>query len=134
MTTMGRTCGAILCAALLMTTGCGGPSRVVVKGKVTHEGKPISKGEIRFLPEGEGQVTGSTITDGVYEASGGNTVLSGACRVEITAMRPAKSRQDANVPFQQETQYLPAKYNTKTTLRFDVPTSGPVEKNFDLEP
>jgi hypothetical protein len=128
----------VLVPALVLAGGCGGIKRVPVKGKVTYNGKPIEEGEIRFIPlrTDVGPASGSSIKNGDYECAGSKGgVMPGKCKVEITATRlPPGYKQDPNVPFPQKQQYLPEKYNTKSTLEFDVPDKGPVEKNFDLSP
>jgi hypothetical protein len=120
--------------ALALAGGCRGDARVPVKGRVTFAGAPVPKGEIVFHPLGPGPVTGAKIVDGAYEAAGDSAVPAGRCKVDIRAFRPIKAKGDANIPFQQEEQYLPDKYNARTTLEYEVPATGPVEKNFELTP
>jgi hypothetical protein len=126
----------VLVPAIVLAGGCGGLKRVPVKGKVTYDGKPVEEGEITFIPQSKdvGPASGSHIKDGNYECSGKGAVLVGKCKVQITGTRVAKVKQDPNLPFVPKDQYIPEKYNKKTTLEFDVPESGPVEKNFDLKP
>ena len=134
-----RRTGVLLLAALLTAAvGCGTKiKRVDVKGTVKFDGKPIEKGDIRFIPldkglEG-GMVGGGPIIKGNYEAVGQNGAVVGKCRVEITATRlPPGYKQDPNVPFVQEQQYIPEKYNVMSKLDFVVPDKGPVEKDFAL--
>ena len=55
----------------VVSGGCGGdrgPERVVVSGTVTHNGKPIPEGVIRFVPAPTCPVptAGTTIVNGKY--------------------------------------------------------------------
>ena len=122
---------------VFLAAGCdSGPKRVDVRGTVAFDGKPVEQGEIRFIPVGPnaGPAAGSSIVHGKYEAAGKGGVPVGKHRVEITAYRtPAGVKPDPNVPFVPKEQYLPEKYNTGTTLEFEVSGGrGPLTKDFEL--
>jgi len=58
-------------------SGCGGsgplPTLVPVKGKITYKGQPLTKGIIRFEPDGYGQMaTGELQADGTFELTTSN--------------------------------------------------------------
>ena len=64
---------ALALVMLLALAGCGalsapqGATTVPVKGKVTHNGKPLTKGVINFQPEGAGKdATGEIQPDGTF--------------------------------------------------------------------
>jgi hypothetical protein len=61
-------CRAAWTAMLVaVATGCGGPD-TSVKGLVTYEGEPVTRGVITVLPAGgKGKAEGSKILNGVYE-------------------------------------------------------------------
>jgi hypothetical protein len=131
---------AVLLAVLsLGACGCSrdGPDLVDVSGRVTYQGEPLAKGEIRFIPTGTtvGPVSGSSIVGGEYAAKGKGGVPLGTHRIEITGTRPkADSMPDPNVPFVQEEQFLPEQYNTKSKLEFNItPGNRTVTKDFALD-
>lgn len=143
--TMGIPWVAVGCLVLIVA-GCehSGPERVAVSGKVTYRGEPVKSGEIRFIPiqETGGPTWGALIVDGQYVADGKGGVPVGVHRVEIcapgakgTAGRGrtfgAPSSHDAETVSQK--QYLPAKYNTQSTLEITVePGSSRIVKDFAL--
>jgi hypothetical protein len=118
--------------------GCGpsGPERVVVSGNVTYRGQPIPKGFIRFVPidDTSGAPAGASITEGKYEVTNKGGVLVGKHRVEITAVRPRSDPAGRDLAAMEGAgiQYLPPKYNTQTELRVDIPSGGPITKDFPL--
>ncbi len=118
---------------VLLLAGCGGaPPRVHVWGTVTLDGTPIPEGTIEFtpLPGTAGPSTGAGIVDGAYDipATHGPYAL-GQYEVRIVAMR-ATGKTVANIfpggnaslPIAEN--YVPARYNTATTLHVDIPSSG----------
>lgn len=114
--------------------GCGGddvpkgPATHKVTGTVTLDGTPVAKGEISFESEADvkaGVPTAGEITDGKYEVS----VTAGKKKVKISA-RTAIGPESAGVAPTKET--IPAKYNQKTTLEFEV-KEGENTKDFALK-
>ncbi|MGO9465633.1 MAG: hypothetical protein ACLQIB_23030 [Isosphaeraceae bacterium] len=73
-------------------SGCGGsgsvPALIPVKGKVTHKGQPLTKGIIRFEPDGYGRMaTGELQASGTFELTTlpkGDGVVAGQHKVFIT--------------------------------------------------
>jgi hypothetical protein len=135
---------ALLCGGAC--AGCGDPKEYAlahVSGVVTLDGAPAAKVEVAFQPiggtdnptpgpssmgraDGEGRFELMTIRD----ESG---AVVGKHRVLITTPRPARSSAsdtDAGQPVHKE--MIPARYNTSTTLTFDVPADGTTAANFDL--
>jgi hypothetical protein len=124
--------------------GCGGEAieRATVSGRVTVDGKPLSSGQIRFLPTSDkgGPVWSAWIKDGSYTTEGTRGTPVGELRVEINGFRtpswytpsgtPAAGDEEAMIP---QEQYLAAKYNMQSELKMNIaPGSGKVEKNWDL--
>jgi hypothetical protein len=74
------------------------PSLIPVKGKVTYKGQPVTKGLVKFVPEGYGrEARGELKSDGTFVLSTnkeGDGVVAGAHRVSIgiTESRLAKDR------------------------------------------
>lgn len=120
-----------------------GIERAVVTGTVTYDGRPVEDGMIRFFPiEGTpGPMWGAVINNGEYSCHGKGGVPVGTLAVEIEAYRPAgtsTARVDDPVGDLGDAvgnrQFLPAKYNTHTTLRVEIESgTGKTELNFDLE-
>jgi hypothetical protein len=130
-------CSVVLAITLV---GCGdssGLKKVVLRGKVSYDGQPIANGQIYFRPTGttEGPVSGAPIKDGEYVAEAKGGVPVGTHEVRIEGYRSRRgdggedllSGRDAGAP----EQYLPDKYNLKTTLRVTI-DSGTMAKDFDL--
>jgi len=124
---------SITLAALLLgaCSGCGGgsgsrPNLVPVKGKVTYKGQPLTKGIVRFEPDGYGRMaTGELQADGTYVLTTfekGDGAVIGHHRVFITdtGSNPRKER-------------VPKKYATpdNSKLTADVDQDH-TEFNFDL--
>jgi hypothetical protein len=86
---------SITLAALLLVagSGCGGGSGTMatlipVKGKVTYKGQPLTKGIVRFEPDGYGRpATGELQADGTFVLTTlqkGDGVVAGEHKVSIT--------------------------------------------------
>ncbi len=77
---------ALLPVLLLVAYGCGGNKAAPagVSGKVTYQGKPVTGGQISFIPDGSGSPYTSQIkSDGTYQVT---DVPSGECTVTIEAL------------------------------------------------
>ena len=118
---------AILAVAPLI--GCGptsGLEKVVVRGKVSYDGQPVANGQIYFNPimGTKGPVSGAPIKDGQYvvEAKGGVPV--GTHQVKIEAYRSRGGGADGDLLSGRAAgapeEYLPDKYNQKTTLQVTI--------------
>lgn len=122
-----------------LTTGCGGggsegPALYTVSGTVQYDGAPIDEGRITFRTDaGAGRAYSAEIEDGAYSLE----VEPGKAKVEVIASRviPGKfgeaASPDEEAPPLSE-MYIPAKYNTETTLEAEV-TTGKNEIPFKLE-
>lgn len=135
----------MLCLVWAATfAGCGsgdGPERVVVSGKVSYQGQPVSDGEIRFVPtEGTtGPTSGGKITDGAYKVDLKGGVVVGANRVEIKAYRTMEGAQplppgagpaEGEIP---KEQYLPEKFNSRSELKLTIESpGGPTTQDYEL--
>ncbi|QDS98818.1 hypothetical protein [Adhaeretor mobilis] len=116
--------GAVL---VLACCGCGNQNvlgKVVVEGLITLDGEPIPNGEIRFYPSGDthGPVSGAPIKDGKYVAKGKGGVPIGTHHVDIRAFRADKNAA-ADPEGGPAEQYLPAKFNTETSLTATIEPS-----------
>jgi hypothetical protein len=121
----------VCCIALLAVAGCGSSDRPElgrVHGRVTMDGAPLVKAGIRFQPKAKGRESvASTDSNGEYELTyPGMSAVKGAGVGENTVRITTQRTNDPR------TETVPAKYNTQTTLRFDVQAGDNKEANFDL--
>ena len=121
--------------AALVLGGCGGDGLVEVRGKVTFDGRPVEQGTISFLPtDGKGPTAGALIENGRYTVR----AAPGKKKVEIEGYRVIGQQHvfpdDPSSPLVDKTEpIVPEKYNTHTTLTFDVKQSVD-DADFDLQP
>jgi hypothetical protein len=126
-----------LVLAALAAAGCDrGPAMGEVSGTVTVDGQtPAAGSSISFeVADGKGPTAGALIADGKYTTK----VPVGATKVRIKVPRPiAKQRGPVQGGPGHEPgsdrieESLPAKYNDKTELTFEV-KPGKNEKNWEL--
>lgn len=137
-----RITGCFVSALLLMATlpGCGGdsslPKTAKVRGTVNYKGKPLSGGQISFIPEAgseaaqSGQPASSQIgTDGSFTLTTFNTgdgALIGAHKVIVSKRGSDTSRNqpkpDGTIDYTVPKAEIPEKYEKvdKTPLKFTV--------------
>lgn len=146
--------------AVIVSVGCGpsGSGTASLSGTVTFDGEPLADGTIQLRPTGDTPGVGGTskITNGSYSIPLGGGMDPGAHSVVIMATRPATPQEIAQTekdstagetamgeedegdaapaaePATPMTQYLPAKYNSQTTLTADI-VAGENTKDFALE-
>lgn len=131
-----RACLLQLVSVPAVFLGCGGGSgadSVTVTGNVTLDGQPLSEGDIIFRADGgKGRGYAGKIKDGSYEVK----CAPGNHRVEIRAMRSESGKKAKTLASGEEgmalEQYIPAKYNDKSTLTADVSDSK-TEFDFPLK-
>lgn len=125
-------------AALFALTlaGCSGSTTAPtypVTGTVTLDGKPLEKGEIYFLTPAKGEVDIVAIKDGKFEGQ----AKAGARRVEIHAYKIVPAHEAASMPGytvpESRENYLPAQYNTESTLTAEVKADGENQFDFQLQ-
>lgn len=117
----------------LVGVGCGGgaakgPALVEVKGKVELDGKAMNDGEAMFLLPGQVPDT--------FPVKGGSfagKAKVGKAKVEIRAYRPGKPNPMYPDKEPSPENYLPAKYNTESTLTADVSASGANDFKFEVK-
>jgi hypothetical protein len=125
--------GGGLLVILLALTGCMDRLKMAdVEGDVTVDNEPIEEGSITFIPaDGKGPTTGGRIEDGHYAVK----VPPGPMKVAITRPKVVEMKKlyptpdSPKRPIYKET--LPARFNDKTELRYEV-EPGTNEKNFQL--
>jgi hypothetical protein len=122
---------------LVALTGCGssGPEIAYVTGKVTMDGKPLPNAAVVFVPENGRPAGARTDEDGTYVlnfAQGRKGAIPGASTIRIMTFRDADQDENGQpIPGSPET--VPARYNTESTLTFEVVPKKKNVANFDLE-
>ncbi|WP_232100768.1 Ig-like domain-containing protein [Gimesia fumaroli] len=119
--------------------GCGGgsdtPPLGQVSGTVTLDGQPLEQAQVTFQPENGRASIGETDSEGNYELSYTGTTsgaLLGAHQVVIISAVEAYSDESGEGKDRKaRPELLPAKYNSKTTLKADV-KSGSNQIDFPL--
>jgi hypothetical protein len=115
---------AYMCAA-----GCSSSreERFPVMGTVTFDGQPVPEGYITLKPQEDGiAVDAGKIVNGQFEFE----AKVGAKRVVIEASRPGPIDPEMGVPT--PVPYIPAKYNTKSTLAAEVKPGSDNRFDFPL--
>jgi hypothetical protein len=137
-----RVVTAVSFASLIFCcAGCGSKSglqRVVVEGRVTFDGEPVSNGDVMFYPTeiSPAPLAGGSIKDGKYVASAHGGVPVGERRVEIRAYRKPKAAAGKSSVGEGPAaeQYLPEKFNARSELNAVVKdNSNPMTLNFELK-
>jgi hypothetical protein len=121
---------SLLAVALPIMAGCGGggPAEYRVTGRVTLDGQPVEQGEITFLPaDMQGTPYAGQISNGSFECR----VTEGPKRVEITATRESPTPAADGLP--NYVSYIPAAYNSQSTLTAEIKPSGDNTLTFDLK-
>ena len=126
-------------AMFLALLGCSKSTggRYEVSGRVTLEGEPLESGLVRFVPVGgtKSPSVGGEINLGAFQISENQGPLAGDFRVEITASRGTGVMQHdkvLDINYEEQEQYLPARYNNSTELTAQVGAGSTNEFNFDL--
>jgi hypothetical protein len=132
-----------ICLALALAAGCGGVKYASVSGKVTLNGAPLANALVSFQPivaktetdAGGVGSTGKTNEQGEFTlttASGKSGALVGKHQVMIS-MQSARPGDDDARGRPRVSDIIPDKYNSKSTLTFEVPSGGTTEADFSLK-
>ncbi|MFH1918534.1 MAG: hypothetical protein ABIP48_01420 [Planctomycetota bacterium] len=127
--------------------GCGN-NLATVEGTVTFDGEPVDNGTIVLEPaDGKGPTAGGKIEQGKYLLADEAGVMPGKKIVRITAVRKTGRQHDASMPgaegaggpsapavmVDQLESYIPAIYNQKSTLTFEVVAGKGNQHDFELK-
>jgi hypothetical protein len=131
-----RTTVALWLAVPLLLSGCSsepeGPAMFTVTGTVNFDGAPVTDGRIQFRKaDGDTKAFSGEIKDGSYSLE----TEAGKMTVEITASRPTGKFDNSNPddpPQPIGEMYIPAKYNSETTLTAEVSPTADNKIPFDL--
>ncbi|GIX00313.1 MAG: hypothetical protein KatS3mg111_3645 [Pirellulaceae bacterium] len=151
---------ALLCNAMLVGCGSGGPDPVPVSGKVLYQGKPVADATVTFLSTSGGRsASGKTAADGTFTLTTNKTgdgavpgdyivtiskvaakgasagpinIENGEYGEDYGRMMDAVATGDMSKFLKDE---LPAKYGdpAQSGLRRTVTAEGPNEFEFNLE-
>jgi hypothetical protein len=126
----------------ILTSGCGQKQSqygsldlVEVTGTITLDGKPLDGVSVDFQKSGEGGSQGITDANGHYRLmlnSAKSGVTSGEKRVRITSIASGEFATPAEGQ-QTQTEKIPTKYNSETTLSAVVTKQNSQTFNFDLK-
>jgi hypothetical protein len=121
---------AIMCLLLATEAGCrhSGAVTFPISGTVSYNGKPLPDGAIVFLPEsGPSAADAGAIHDGRFAFS----AHAGKKKVEIRATREV-GPVNRTMGARDKQSYIPAQYNSQTTLTAEVVPDGSKQFVFDL--
>ena len=125
----------MLAGATVFAGGCGSrtaPDTYQVSGVVTFDGVPIEKGDIIFRPtDGKVGADAGVITAGKFFFRS----KPGTKTVQIAAPREVPGTTTTGLdgkPTPVYEQYIPARYNEKSTLSAEVQKSGGNDFRFEL--
>ena len=118
--------------AWFLLAGCGAPSGPVtypISGAVTWKKAPLAEGDIVLLDEsGAAHPAAGKIKNGAFEFRS----TPGKRRVEIQANREKPGQENVVMGMRDKEQYIPAQYNSKSTLSIEVKSDGQNKFNFEL--
>lgn len=132
-----RRCAWAVVLLAVGVVGCGGGGRASVSGTVTLDGKPAEGATVTFTPQSkDGGGVGASY--GKVDASGRYTLQTvvgdhrGAAvgRHKVTI---SLSKANPQNPEGAAKEQIPAKYNDRSELTFEVPSGGTDKADFDLK-
>ncbi len=131
----------VAASVLLCCAGCGSPFEIApVSGVVTLDDKPLANATIFFMPMGDGAIgpSSSAVTgdDGRFTLKtpeDGEGAVVGKHRVSISTVVDTPASGDDNIYDNSNREKLPSRYNSASTLEFDVPAEGTDAANFALQ-
>ncbi|TWU29429.1 hypothetical protein [Bythopirellula polymerisocia] len=134
-----RSAVALILFAELFCWGCsgGGPQRFALSGQVTYDAQHVTDGTIGFAPSDTTTRKGiaADIVDGHYDIPASQGPVAGTYTVWIEARKPSGKKipsEDGSPPTDFLIQYIPAAYNTESTLEVEI-TDDRDELDFNLE-
>jgi hypothetical protein len=116
-----------LAVALTLAGGCSSgpppPRRGALHGKVTLDGKPVAKANIRFIAlEASGINVLTAVKDGVYEVPADQGPVKGKYRVEFSVPKPGRRIPNPDIPgawLEDPIETLPARYHRESNYLLD---------------
>jgi len=113
--------GSLTALAIIPVAGCGsrGDGRITIQGTITLDGKPLSEGQVVFVPVDPARgAAGGTIVGGTFAV----TTYRGLHKVEVYSVKQQSRRgnEGDEQPVVDLVNVIPARYGEKTTLAWDV--------------
>lgn len=128
-------CLAALLPIVLGLAGCGSGNLALVEGTVTMDGKPLAGASILFVNSESSPSGARTDEKGFYRLSYSDTEMGavpGKFTVRISTVVGANIDDEGKpVPGKKET--VPARYNTESTLTFEVEKGKKNVANWELD-
>ena len=118
---------AVLTLLVSSVIGCSRDEKALVTGTVAFDGKPMPDGYVIFTPEGGGTPAAGPISDGKFSF----LASPGTHRVEIEASQFVGPK-NAVMGLRAREQYVPARYNSASTLQREVTLEDSNEFDFQL--
>jgi hypothetical protein len=127
--------------AVVLLLGCSNPNdqnTAIVRGKITYNGNPVTKGNVTFYPDVMGPAAMGMINpDGTYSLSTyatGDGAVVGTHKVAVVS-KEEQTNFEANAPPTDGKWLVPAKYFLEATsgLTAEVKAGQENEINFDLK-
>lgn len=128
-----------LCLGTLALLGCRDEfaDRHEITGNVTYKGKPLSQGNIQFIPEGvPGAATGvANVDNGKYEIPKRGGLKPGTYKVVISSAAGTKVKEgeapgESGPP---PKELIPPEYNVNTKQKVEVKPAGPNQFDFTIQ-
>ena len=108
--------------------GCGsGDGKAKISGTVSFDGQPIPEGYITFTPQGTGAPDAGQNKDGKFTLR----AIPGKHRIQVEASRP-KGPIIPSMGVALREEYIPARYNSESTLSEEVKSGGNNVFEFNL--
>src|SRR5947208_811579 len=123
---------AALAVALAVAAGCGPPPpprQGRIHGTVTLDGKPLAKGNVRFIAlEASGFNVLAPVKDGAYDVPEGQGLVKGKYRVEFSLPGPGRRTPNPDIPgawLEEPSETLPARYHRDSQYVLDYDPENP---------
>lgn len=130
---MRRTLVPFVVVVLMVAAGCdrapAPPKRGKIAGKITLDGKPVTKANVRFIAlEASGFNVLAPVKDGVYEVPEGEGLVKGKYRVEFSVPVPGRRVPNPDIPgawLEEPQETLPARYHRESQFVLDYDPDNP---------
>jgi hypothetical protein len=105
------------------------PKRGKISGKITLDGKPVAKANVRFIAlEASGFNVLAPVTDGVYDVPEGQGLVKGKYRIEFSVPGPGRRTPNPDIPgawLEEPSETLPARYHRDSQYVLDYDPDDP---------